>query len=175
MPSASLVDWQTVRQGKLDAVDAHCAALFAVVPPPTLAEEALQGYVMLVSGHFQGFCRTLYTECAQVFAAALPAALKPTVQTQFSAGLMLNTGNPVVKNIREDFDRFGLSLDLVAADPANAGRITHLGHLNHWRNHSAHQKATPPPIGVPQVMVPADVRDWRASCDGIAGSLDGIM
>ena len=53
-------------------------------------------------------------------------ALQPTVQTQFSAGLVLNTGNPVVKNIREDFDRFGLTLDLVGADPANAARITHL-------------------------------------------------
>ena len=175
MPSAALVDWQTVRKNKLDGVDAHCAALFAVVPPPPMAEESLQGYAMLLSGHFQGFCRALYTECAQAFAAVVPAALKPTVQTQFTAGLVLNTGNPVVKNIRDDFDRFGLTLDLVAADQANAIRITQLGHLNHWRNHAAHQKTTPPPLGVPQVLLLADVRAWRAACDGIAASLDGIM
>ncbi|MBY0232257.1 MAG: hypothetical protein K2W96_23505 [Gemmataceae bacterium] len=175
MFSAALTDWRTARKGKLDGVDAHCATLAALVPPPPLAEEALQGYAMLLGGDFQGFCRALCTECAQAFAAVLPITLQAIAQTQFTAGLVLNTGNPVVKNIREDFDRFGLRLDLIGADPANAVRITHLGHLNHWRNHVAHQKTTLPPVGVPQTLVLADVRDWRASCDGIAASLDGIM
>jgi hypothetical protein len=130
---------------------------------------------MLVCGHFQGFCRDLYTECAQVCAAAVPVGLRTAVQAQFAAGLKLNTGNPNVENIRKDLERFGLLLDLHAANPANPRRITQLGHLNYWRNAVAHQKGTPPPPGVPPVLTVADVQAWRASCDGLATSLDDIM
>jgi hypothetical protein len=130
---------------------------------------------MLVSGHFQGFCRDLYTECAQFCAVAVPASMRTTIQAQFAAGLALNTGNPTVENIRKDFERFGFLLDLDGAAPGNPQRVTHLGHLNYWRNHVAHQKATPPPAGVPAVLTLADVQAWRASCDGLATSLDDIM
>jgi hypothetical protein len=130
---------------------------------------------MLLSGHFQGFCRDLYTECSQVCAAAVPAGLLGAVQRQFATELKLNSGNPTVENIRKDFERFDILLDLAGADPANPARMTHLGHLNYWRNAVAHQKATPAPTGVPAVLTLADVRAWRTSCDGLATSLDGIM
>lgn len=145
------------------------------VAPPPLAQESLQGYVMLVSGHFQGFCRDLYTECAQLCAAAVPAAMRTTIQAQFAAGLALNTWNPTNKSIRKDFERFSFLLDLGGAAPGNPQRVTHLGHLNYWRNHVAHQNATPPPAGVPAVLTLADIQAWRASCDGLATSLDDIM
>ena len=185
MSSAALTRWQNDRVPRLGHTNAHCAALLppsssplpASPSPPvvTLAEESLQGYVMLLSGHFQGFCRDLYTESAQVFAAAVPPAMRTTIQAQFSAGLALNAGNPTHENIRKDFERFGFLLDLGAAVPGNPQRVTHLGHLNFWRNHVAHQKATPPPTGVPAVLALADIRSWRTSCDGLAISLDDIM
>jgi hypothetical protein len=183
VPSAALTRWQNDRMPRLGHTDAHCAALFAPppapVPPapavPPLAQESLQGYVMLVSGHFQGYCRDLYTECAQLCVAAVPATMRTTLQAQFAAGLALNTGNPTVENIRKDFERFGFLLDLPGAAPGNPLRVTHLGHLNYWRNHVPHQKATPPPAGVPPVLTFADVQAWRASCDGLATSLDNIM
>jgi hypothetical protein len=131
------------------------------MPPPPLAQESLQGYVMLVSGHFQGFCRDLYTECSQSCAAAVPPTLRATVQAQFAAELKLNSGNPTVENIRKDFERFGFLLDLAAANPANPVRITHLAHLNYWRNAVAHQKATPPPPGVPTILLLGDIQVWR--------------
>jgi hypothetical protein len=172
---------------RLGHIDAHCAALFTLGPPgpspapaapaapSPLALESLQGYVMLVSGHFQGFCRDLYTECAQLCVAAVPAGLQPAVQAQFTTEVKLNTGNPTMENIRKDFERFGFLLDLAGADPANPLRVTHLGHLNYWRNAVAHQKATPTPPGVPAMLTLADVQTWRASCDGLATSLDHIM
>jgi hypothetical protein len=130
---------------------------------------------MLVSGHFQGFCRDLYTECVQLCAAAVPATMRTTIQAQFSAELALNTGNPTNNNIRKDFERFSFLLDLAGAAPGNPQRVTHLGHLNYWRNHVAHQKATPPPAGVPAILTLADIQAWRVSCDGLAISLDDIM
>jgi hypothetical protein len=186
VPSAAFTRWQNDRMPRLGHTDAHCAALFTpsvataglaapVAPSHPLAQESLQGYVMLVSGHFQGFCRDLYTECAQLCAAAVRATMQSTIQAQFAAGLALNTGNPSIKNIRSDFERFGFVLNLEGAAPGNPLRVTHLGHLNYWRNHVAHQKATPPPHGVPGALILADIQAWRASCNGLASSLDDIM
>jgi len=188
VPSAALTRWQNDRMARLGHTDAHCAALFtpplAAAPPlalaappapPPLAQESLQGYVMLVSGHFQGFCRDLYTECAQLCAAAVPASMRTTIQAQFAAGLALNAGNPSTENIRKDFERFSFLLDLEGAAPGNPQRVTQLGHLNFWRNHVAHQRATPPPAGVPAVLTLANVQAWRTSCDGLATALDDIM
>src|SRR5262249_35644588 len=128
---------------------------------------------MLLSAHFQGFCRALYTECAQVVGVAVPAGLRATAQAQFSARLCLNRANPTVGTIRDDFERFGFTLHL-AADAANLVRMTHLGHLNYWRNTAAHHLTTPPPPGVPAALTLLDVQNWRRSCDGLATSLDTI-
>jgi hypothetical protein len=101
--------------------------------------------------------------------------MRTAIQAQFASGLALNTGNPTYENIRKDFERFGFLLDLDGAAVGNPQRVTHLGHLNFWRNHVAHQRATPPPTGVPAVLALADVQAWRGSCDGLALSLDDIM
>jgi hypothetical protein len=116
MPSAALIRWHADRLTRLTHIDAHCAALLLppVASPSPLAHESLQGYVMLLSGHFQGFCRDLYTECLQLCAAVVPPRLSATVQAQFGAEVKLNSGNPTVPNIRKDFERFGFLLDLAA-------------------------------------------------------------
>ena len=172
MPSTSLLRWQNDRQLRLAAVDAHCAAAAPYPPTPLLAEESLRGYVMLLSGHFQGFCRNLYTECAQLCTIHVPPRLQATVQVQFSAALCLNTNNPNVDTIRKDFERFGFSVHF-AADPANGPRVTHLGQLNKWRNAIAHQAASAP-AGVPPLTLTA-VQAWRVSCDGLADWLDAVL
>jgi hypothetical protein len=52
---------------RLNEVDAHCAAVLALVPPnPAFLDETLRGFVLHLSAHFQGFCRDLYTECSQI-------------------------------------------------------------------------------------------------------------
>src|SRR5262245_4438191 len=102
-----------------DDVEAHCAAVLAAVPPsPTFLDETLRGYVLHLSAHFQGFCRDLYTECSQIWIMAIPAGFQATGRAQFSAHLALEKGNPSHDNIKRDFDRFGMSLDLQAAHPA---------------------------------------------------------
>ncbi len=173
MPSASLLRWQKDRMLRLGEVGSQCALAAALVPPNALlAEELLRGYAMLLSGHFQGLCRDLYTECVQVFASRVPPPFQAATQSQFSAELRLSTNNPTVETIRTDVQRFGFVLDFHAI-PANGPRVTHLGHLNKWRNAIAHQKATAP-TGIPPLTL-VSVEDWRASCDGLAVWLDGIM
>jgi hypothetical protein len=176
VPSAAFIRWQTDRMPRLDEVEAHCAAVLASVPPnPTFLDETLRGFVLHLSAHFQGFCRDLYTECSLIWIVAIPAGFRATAQAQFSAHLALEKGNPTHDNIRKDFDRFGFRLDLRAAHPAGPRRITDLGHLNAWRNRAAHQGTQPLGGGVPAALTLPIVQGWKASCNGLATSLDGIM
>jgi hypothetical protein len=128
-----------------------------------------------------GFCRDLYTECSQVCAAAVaaPPGIAATMQRQFAARLYLEQGNPNNENLVKDFSRFGFVLDFtahnVAAHAANGLRLTHLGHLQAWRNRAVHQGTSPLGGGVPAVLTLPIIQGWRASCDGLAASLDDII
>jgi hypothetical protein len=174
--SAAFTRWQNDRMPRLDEVEAHCAALLTLVPPnPTFLDETLRGFVLHLSAHFQGFCRNLYTECSQIWIAAIAEGLKATAQAQFSAQLALEKGNPTYDNIKRDFNRFGFLLDLQAAQPAGPQQVTDLAHLNDWRNRAAHQGTRPPGVGVPAALTLPIIRGWRRSCDGLAVSLDVIM
>lgn len=173
MPSASLLSWQNERMPRLGEVDAQCARCLRRTPPrPALVEENLRGYVLLLSAHFQGFCRELYRECAQFVVSRVRPSLQVLIQTQFTAHLKLDHGNPNLQNLREDFERFGFVLDLAAAEPGNPGRLQDLALLNRWRNLAAHHGTIPP--GLPPLDLPS-LRSWRASCDGLATSLDAIL
>ena len=173
MPSASLLGWQNDRMPRLNEIDIQCAACLGLTPPnPNLIEENLRGYVLLLSAHFQGFCRDLYTECAQIIVLKVRPALQALIQAQFTAHCKLHHGNPNLPNLKGDFERFGFILNLASANPANAARLTDLDALNKWRNVAAHQGTIP--SGVPPLSLPL-IQAWRNSCDGLATSLDAIM
>src|SRR5262249_12423404 len=107
MPSASLLMWQNVRLPNLAHIDAQCVACLALAPPnPALVDENLRGYVLLLSAHFQGFCRDLYAECAQIVVSKTRVTLQPLIQAQFTRNLKLDRGNPNLENLKEDFSRF---------------------------------------------------------------------
>lgn len=153
MPSAALTQWQNDRMHRLSEVDAHGAAVLGLVPPnPTFLDETLRGCVLHLSAHFQGFCRDLYTECSQIWIAAIPVGFRATAQAQFAAHLAIEKGNPTHDNIKRDFNRFGFLLQLQAAHPAGAQQVTDLGHLNDWRNKAAHQGTSPLGGGVPAAL-----------------------
>jgi hypothetical protein len=172
MPSASLLKWQNVRLPNLTHVDAQCVGCLALFPPnPALVDENYRGYVLLLSAHFQGFCRDLYAECAQIVVSRTRASLQLLIQGQFTSNLRLDHGNPTVTSLKADFERFHFPLHLSTADPANPARITLLDRMNRWRNAAAHHGNAP--AGIPLDL--PSLRDWRNACDGLAISLDGIM
>jgi hypothetical protein len=144
MPSKSLATWQKVRIPALNEIDTQCAGSLTVAPPnPRLAEENIHGYVVLLSAHFQGFCRDLYAEAAQCIASKVRPTLQVLIQARFTASLSLEHGNPNLANLKRDFDRFGGKLDLQNADPTNSARLHDLARLNEWRNIAAHQGIVP--------------------------------
>jgi len=128
----------------LAEIDTQCAGSLAFVPPqPNLIDENLRGFVLLLSAHFQGYCRDLHSETAQIIATRVRPTLQVLVQTQFIPRCKLDRGNPNMENLRTDFERFGFTLDPAAADPANPARVTHLGQMNRWRSIAAHQGTLP--------------------------------
>ncbi len=172
MPSTSLLHWQNERLPRLQQVDLQCAGCLAAAHPNArLIEENLRGYVVLLSAHFQGFCRDLYTEAAQVIASKVRPRLRLLFFEQFTAHRQVDRGNPTHDHLKEDFKRFGFTLDL-AVDPANGPCLAHLSALNKWRNVAAHQ-ATTIPVGIPLDL--PSLRAWRSSCEGLATSLDSIL
>ena len=141
MPSTSLKRWLNDRIPRLNEVEIQCAASQALTPPnPLLHEENLRGYIVLLSAHFQGFCRDLYSESALTIVSRVRGSLQVLIQDQFTAHRALNHGNPNLENLRKDFERFGFTLTLAATDPANPARIQHLSELNRWRNIAAHSR-----------------------------------
>jgi len=52
---------------------------------PGLCEENLRGAIMLLSAHFQGFCRDLYTESVQIIVSRVRASLQILIQDQFKS------------------------------------------------------------------------------------------
>jgi hypothetical protein len=157
---------------RLAEIDVQCAAsLVLALPQPNLVEENLRGYVLLLSAHFQGFCRDLYSECADIIVSRVRASLRPLILTQFTANLKLDHGNPNLQNLKQDFERFLISLDLAGAGAANPARLLDLAGLNQWRNVAAHHGNVP--AGAPLSL--ASIGGWRNSCAGLATSLDAIM
>ena len=172
MPSASLLLWASDRIAGLNEVDTQCVATHALAHPnPQLVDENLRGFILLLSAHFQGYARDLYTECASIIAFRIRASLRVIVQRQWTANRALDRGNPNIDVIKKDFNRFGFALDMAAHDRANHARLAHLSELNDWRNIAAHH-GTVPSEGLPSL---ATVQGWRNSCNGLATSLDDIM
>lgn len=172
MPSASLNTWRNDRIPRLAVIDAQCASIASAIPPnPHLIDENFRGFILLLSAHFQGFCRDLYTECAMIISAEVRVDLRALVQGQFTTNRKIDVGNPNLDNLKKDFGRFGFNLAMAGHDPANHARLAHLRALNEWRNIAAHQ-GTVPPAGLPSL---ATIQSWRNSCDGLAISLDDIL
>ena len=101
MPSVSLLQWQNERMPRLQQVDLQCAASVAGVPANVyLIEENLRAYVVLLSAHFQGFCRDLYTEAVLIIASKVRPALRLLIQEQFTAHRRLDRGNPTHNHLK---------------------------------------------------------------------------
>ena len=179
MPSNSLVQWQNSRLPRLNFVDAQNVTLATAAPPnPQLVDENLRGFVMLISAHFQGFCRDLHTECVQAVANAVPPSMLLIFQTLCEAGRELESANAKYSSIKADFERFGF--DLTAAlhfNPATAATndalITQINHLNIWRNYAAHHNNLAPKYGGPFLL--PTIQTWKNSCNDFAIVLDGVM
>jgi hypothetical protein len=138
-------------------------------------------YAVLFSSQFQRFCRDLHTEAVQQMCSAVPAWSGPILRARLLEARKLDTGNPNPGNIGSDFRRLGFDLwPLMRARSARSDqRKARLEQLNRWRNAIAHQDFSDTgalDLGAGRVdLWLADVKAWRAACDGLAVTLDEVV
>ncbi|MSP55958.1 MAG: hypothetical protein EXR69_10200 [Myxococcales bacterium] len=183
MPSNSLLRWQAGARSQLDEIVSAHAAVAASTPGGHAAtEQVIQAYAMLLSSHFQRFCRDLHSEAIEHVCAEVPTVwVQWMLRARLIEGRKLDTGNPNPGNIGSDFKRFGLELwpSMVALNAHTAGQKLLLEQLNRWRNAIAHQDFTSPTdldLGAGRVDLRlADVDAWRAACAQLAATMDAAV
>lgn len=179
LPSESLTAWQTSRSAELDELeDAHRAVGGVERGRRTATQQINQGYAVLLSSQFQGFCRDLASEAADhLIDAITPVRLHETFQTAFTWRRDLDRGNPTPGAIGNDFNRFGMAFwnEVRAADRRNAGRHAKLEELNRWRNAIAHHDFDPRQLAGRTSLTLRMVQTWRSACNGLAASFDAVM
>lgn len=179
MPSQSRLRWQTQRLAALDEIEGAHSAVGGKAPGRRAATQQInQAYAVLLSSQFQGFCRDLHFEAVDHLVAHLsPGPTQAVVRSQLLMGRKLDSGNPNPGNLGADFGRLGLDLwpRLHALTPRTAARRRALESLNAWRNAVAHQDFDPAKLGGRKRLQVAQVRAWRAACNGLAGTLDTVV
>jgi hypothetical protein len=178
MPSRSLRTWQVDGRRALDEIEsAHRAVGGAGRSRRFAVQQINQAYVVLLSSHFQRFCRDMHSECvAHLVDAPQYAAIRPIVITSLTESRKLNWGNANAGNIGSDYARLGLNIWplLQAANPRTAERQRKLEQLNAWRNAVAHHDFTKSRLGGRSEVGLSEIRAWRRACNALALDFDRV-
>jgi len=193
MSSVALQEWQGTRSVQLDELDAAHGAVGGTGPGRRYATGQLNhAYAVAVASQFQGFCRDLHTESADVVADVIGSlGSAGSVDTAAVAGLVLNAltdnrpldrGNAHSGSIGGSFESFDLDIWGAARqlDARTARRSVRLEQLNVWRNAIAHQDFD---FSRRQLEVLAgmtrlgldEVRTFRSCCGQLAGTFDRVL
>lgn len=178
MPSLSLQRWRTTRAAALDEIEAAHRSIGGTGPGRRYATQQInQAYAVLLSSQFQGYCRDLHSESADLLVQGItPSALRATCRDAILQNRKLSQGNPNPGNLGSDFNRFGLAFwdEVANLDFRNDSRQNQFDELNLWRNAIAHQDFDPAKIGATPLRLRA-VRRWRMACGGLATAFDEVM
>lgn len=176
MSSISLHKWQESRRLELDEiVEAHRAVGGTGRGRRYATEQVNRAYAVLLSSHFQGFCRDLHSECVQHIVQEVPTALQIVLRSALED--YRDRGNADPEHLAKDFARLGLQKlwDKVSAlDTRNEARRQLLKELNNWRNAIAHQHFDPVKLGGHTTLRLSRVRGWRRACDQLAHAFDAV-
>lgn len=176
MPSRSLQTWKVDARKALDEIESAHRAVGGVGRGRRYAAQQInQAYVVLLSSHFQRFCRALHTECVEhLIGAPQYAAVRLILYSSLVEGRKLNWGNANAGNIGSDYARLGLDIwsSVHAATPRSTQRQRKLEQLNVWRNAIAHHDFDKPRLGGRRELTLSEVREWRRACNALALDFD---
>lgn len=182
MPSLSLKYWNETAAIALDRMESAHRAVGGTGRGRRYATQQInQSYLMLLSSHFQQFCRSLHSEAAVHLVGGIDPALRPIVQLSLTVGRKLDQGNPNPSNLGADFGRLGMSFwrDVTSFRKRNPARKDNLAKMGHWRNAIAHQDFTSATHvhelgGRTEITLP-EVRAFRSVCGGLARDFDAVV
>jgi hypothetical protein len=180
MPSQAYRRWRTVARAELDELARAHLVSDGTSPHRRFAVQQLnRAYAVLLASQFQGYCRDLHSECAEHLLRTLnpPVQLEAITLAGFTRARQLDRGNAQPDNLKEDYQRLGISLweVLRAADArADQWRAT-LGVLNQWRNAIAHRDFDPKKLGGTVTLKRSQVKQWRTVCNDLARLMDAAL
>lgn len=178
MPSRSLRTWQVDSHRALDEIEAARRAVSGAGRGRRFAVQQINhAYVVLLSSHFQQFCRALHTECVEhLIGAPQYAAIRLIVYNSLVYGRKLNWGNANAGNIGSDYAQLGLDIwsNVHAASPRSEQRQKKLEQLNLWRNAVAHHDFDKPRLGGRRECTLSEIREWRRACNALALDFDRV-
>ena len=179
MPSSALARWQGTRAAELDGLEAVRQALREAGPQRmATTQQVNHAWAMLLSSHFQGFCRDLHTQALDsLLGVTRPEKWQGALRLAFLSNRALDRGNPHAGAIGHDFNGLGMAFwELVdAVDKRNRRRRSLLDELNRWRNAIAHQDFDPAALGGRTTVTLGMIRSWRSACDTLAVSFDLVV
>jgi hypothetical protein len=193
MPSVALQEWQGTRAGQLDELDAAHGAVGGTGPGRRYATGQLNhAYAVAVASQFQGFCRDLHTESADVVADVIGSlgsagsvnsgGIADLVSNALTRNRQLDRGNAHPDSLGASFKSFDLDIweDAGQIDARTERRSRRLEQLNVWRNAIAHQdfdfsRHQLQVLGGTSGLDLRRVRAFRSCCDQLAGTFDRVL
>jgi hypothetical protein len=176
MPSPALINWNTSAVETLSQLEAaHRAVGGTRAGRRTNTLQLNYAFVLLLSAHFQAYCRSLHSQAISRIAAALSPGFGEVISANLTFQRQLDSRNAQPGSIGADFNRLGLRFwnAVEAVDTRNAGRRGKLDRLNDWRNAIAHHDvASRRPSLVPHEVTLDACGSWRSALDGLARSFD---
>ncbi|MGC2374939.1 MAG: hypothetical protein WA484_13795 [Solirubrobacteraceae bacterium] len=145
MSSFALQAWQGTRSVQLDELDLAHSAVGGAGPGRRYATRQLNhAYAVVIASQFQGFCRDLHSECADVVANAIHSAIASgsmnstaiadIALTALTRNRQLDRGNASPSSVGADFKSFDLDIwdaakQLDARTGIRSRRLDQLKHL----------------------------------------------
>lgn len=174
MASVALSEWQGRRSAELNEIESAHAAMGGTGPGRRYATQQLNhAYEMLLSSHFQGFCRDLHSAAADSLVHAQPSSIQFVFSLNLMFGRQLDRGNAHAASLGSDFGRLGMRLweEFRDADAHTGSRRQKLDSMNSWRNAIAHQDFS----RVGGTLRLRRIRGWRSALNGLASTLDVVV
>jgi hypothetical protein len=174
--SVALARWETSVDAALSQLeDAYRAVGGTRSGRRTNTLQLNYAFVLLLSAHFQAFCRDLHSETVAHVRDVLDPEIGAVVSANLTLHRQLDSRNAQPGSIGTDFGRFGFELWPVvdALDARNPMRRRKLERLNGWRNAIAHHdiEARRPALDPSEVTLLA-CSSWRNALAGLARSFD---
>ncbi|TMQ25168.1 MAG: hypothetical protein E6J90_06465 [Deltaproteobacteria bacterium] len=182
MPSPSLKHWNEQSAVALDWMEtAHRAMRGTGRGGRQATQQINQSYLVLLSSHFQQFCRSLHSEAADHLTRNVDPTLRSILQLALTVGRKLDQGNPSPGNLGADFGRLGMRFwdDVTSFRKRNVTRKAKLARMTPWRNAIAHQDFTSAThaqeLGGRTEIKLHEVRAFRGTCSHLARDFDAVV
>jgi hypothetical protein len=179
MPSPALTAWSTSSAAALSQQEAaHRAVGGTRAGRRTNTLQLNYAYVLLLSAHFQAYCRGLHSDSTQMLVEAIDPGIGAVLDTNLSFRRQLDSGNAQPAALGIDFNRFDFFFwrEVETADARNKARRRKLEALNVWRNAIAHHDIEHRRADLHPREITLDAcRSWRGALNGLANSFDRVL